>query len=100
MYRITNNSGAHLPLDNGLNLGPHRSITVKSIPRALSRIQRFVTIERVLAAVQKPTPVLQTEPISQPIEPTSQPAASSESSEFKTPKRSRKLFDTAPKGEN
>jgi hypothetical protein len=97
MYRITNNSGAHVPLDNELNLGPHQTLTVNSIPRALSRIQKFVTIERVQAQVQKPKPVLQDKPVSPPVAP---PVAPSESSEPKSSRKGRRFFDSTNKGEN
>ena len=65
MFRITNNSGAHIPLGE-LDLGPHQSRILNSIPTIAPQVRKFVTIEEMKAPMVsgfKPEPV---KPVSKP----------------------------------
>ena len=53
MLKITNISGAELPLEDGRNLGPNQSIIVSSIPRLLHRVSKYLRIESVAATSPK-----------------------------------------------
>jgi len=59
MIKITNISGANLPLPDGGNLGPNQTLIVQSVPRSLQSVIRFLRLEPVVPAKQMtPSPVM------------------------------------------